>query len=331
MKITELARKLHVSARAIRFYEEKELLSPQKLPHNGYRTYNESDIWKLQTILALREAGVSLDDIRQALGSIDAEDVNPLLRCLELQRAALVKQWLDVKQTIETTEQFIDVLKSSQALPLEAVYQLARCSKQTREHRKSWEDQWNYDELASSHDDKVSLEAVPYAGYEEALDLLVRWVSPLPKEKGLDLGAGTGNLTGKLLARGCWMAAIDQSEEMLKQCSRKHPDVQMRLGNLMAIPYTDDKFDFAVTSYALRHLNSVQLTLALNEMRRVLRPGGRIGIADRMSSVENEAHEVSDHPIVSLPALLAWFENERYMTKHRWLNESLCVVIAVPM
>lgn len=50
MNIKEAASRLGISARAIRFYEEKGLIQPAKQVSNGYRTYTENDIWRLQTI-----------------------------------------------------------------------------------------------------------------------------------------------------------------------------------------------------------------------------------------------------------------------------------------
>jgi putative AdoMet-dependent methyltransferase len=68
------------------------------------------------------------------------------------------------------------------------------------------------------------------------------------------------------------MAGIDQSKEMLKQCGRKYPQMDLKLGNFLAIPYLDGQFDFAVTSFALHHISDEQKLLALDEMRRVLKP-----------------------------------------------------------
>jgi putative AdoMet-dependent methyltransferase len=46
MKIKELAEKLKISARAIRFYEEKGLISPVKLAGNQYRIFSENEVWR---------------------------------------------------------------------------------------------------------------------------------------------------------------------------------------------------------------------------------------------------------------------------------------------
>ncbi|MDQ0916811.1 MerR family DNA-binding transcriptional regulator [Paenibacillus sp. V4I5] len=45
MLINEISRKLGITARAIRFYEQKGLIKPAKQKDNGYRTYTEQDAW----------------------------------------------------------------------------------------------------------------------------------------------------------------------------------------------------------------------------------------------------------------------------------------------
>jgi predicted site-specific integrase-resolvase len=60
MRINELADRLGITPRAIRLYEQKGLLRPERTPDNGYRSYSEEDSWRLQTIASLREIGLSI-------------------------------------------------------------------------------------------------------------------------------------------------------------------------------------------------------------------------------------------------------------------------------
>ena len=57
--IGEVAKKLQVSTRALRFYDQKGLLKPTKA-ENGYRFYNEDQVQQLQVIIYLKELGFSL-------------------------------------------------------------------------------------------------------------------------------------------------------------------------------------------------------------------------------------------------------------------------------
>lgn len=347
MKIKELAEKLNISPRTIRFYEQKGLISPHKQEHNLYRRFTEKEVWRLQTIISLREAGMTIEDIKKALPQADDEDTEQLQYYLEMQRSIIFSQWLELKQIIETTDTMIDLLKYQQTLPLDDIFLLAEGSKRLRETRKNWNDKWNFDHQALNHDNNVVNNDREYKDYEKALQTTIDWVAPKAGERGLDIGTGTGNLAGKFLDKGIPMAGIDQSKEMLKHCGRKHPQMELKLGNFLAIPYLDGQFDFIVSSFALHHISDEQKILALGEMRRVLKPHGRICITDLM--FENDDQKVqyiadlerqgrTDDIQLILNAyyatsstLLSWFDENGYITKHKQLNDLLTMVYAVPI
>ncbi|SEB49167.1 methyltransferase domain-containing protein [Paenibacillus sp. GP183] len=347
MKIKDVATKLNISPRAIRFYEDKGLISPYKQENNLYRTFNEKEVWRLQTIISLREAGMTIADIKKALPEVDEKDKEQLQYYLEMQRSIIFSQWLELKQIIETTDTMIELLKYKNSLPLNDIFLLAEGSKRLREMRKNWRDKWDFDHQAKTHDERVLNNDNEYKGYEEALKITIQWVSPRVGERGLDIGTGTGNLAGKFLDKGVQMAGIDQSKEMMKQCRSKHPQMEIKLGNFLAIPYLDGQFDFIVTTFALHHISDEQKLLALDEMRRVLKPHGRICITDLMfenetkkelyikdlneqgktdliKTIQNEYYSICS-------SLLNWFDENGYITKHRQLNDLLYIVYAVPI
>ncbi|WP_410511964.1 MerR family transcriptional regulator [Paenibacillus sp. BR2-3] len=335
MKIKEAADKLKISARAIRFYEEKGLISPSKRD-NTYRDFSEKEIWRLQTIISLREAGMPVEDIRKALLEMEGQDHEELQYYLELQRSVLFGKWVELKHVIDTTDYMIDMVKKQKALPIDDIYALAESSRRLREHRSSWQDKWNFDMRAGIHDEYVSKETSEYKDYEAALGLTVQWLAPISGEKGLDIGTGTGNLAGRLMALGAAMAGVDQSKEMLKQCRLKFPALETKLGNFLALPYMDGRFDFAVSTFAFHHLSENQKMLAIEEMRRVLKPHGRICITDLMLADEEAAAVYAngagtDEQYGSLTGLLTLFENMGYITKHQRINELLHIVYAVPI
>jgi putative AdoMet-dependent methyltransferase len=333
MKIKEVAEKLNISPRAIRFYEEKGLVMPEKQENNQYREFSEQDIWRLQTIIALREAGMTISDIKRALEKIEGADKQELQYYLELQRSVMFSEWLEIKQIIETTDYMISILKRENTLPLDDIYKLAEGSKRLREQRNSWQDKWGFDRLAMIHDQRVlDDDSLEYKDYDRALQLTVKWLSPASGEKGLDIGTGTGNLAGKLMEQGAEMAGVDQSKEMLKHCQRKFPNMETRLGNFLAIPYLESRFDFVVSSFAFHHLTDEQKVLAIHEMRRVLKPHGRICITDLMLTEKQlETTEREDLYLPAISGLLQLFEELGYLTKHQQINELLHIVYAVPI
>jgi putative AdoMet-dependent methyltransferase len=350
MQIKELAEKLNISPRAIRFYEEKGLIAPVKHPKNNYRLFTETDARRLQAIISLREVGIPVGEIKTVLKEIDKGDEDDLLYSLELQRSIMFSQLVELKQNIETTDRIIDHFKKNDSLDWQNIYELANGLKRLRDLRSNWRDLWNFDRQAFFHDELVLNNKEGFnkhPSYNQALRMIVEWVSPNQRERGLDIGTGTGNLAGQFLVKGIDMAGIDQSKEMLKQCQRKFPDLETKLGNFLAIPYLDHSFDFVVTSYALHHLTDEQKRLALVEMQRVLKPHGRICIADLMFENEEKReayikkldredkqqiiNDIKNEFYADRSKLLDWLDKNGYLTKVQQINEILHIIYAVPI
>ncbi|QGQ97373.1 methyltransferase domain-containing protein [Paenibacillus psychroresistens] len=336
MQINEIVQKLNMTARAIRFYEEKGLISPQKQAINQYRVFTEQEVWRLQTIIALREVGMNLEDIKSALEQMEGGDYDELQYYLELQRSMMFSQWLEYKQMIATTDGLIDLLKQEKSLPLSGIYELAEGSKRLRNVRKNWRDQWDYDGRAVTHDQVVANldedRDPEYKDYAEALSSVAETISPQTGEVGLDLGTGTGNLAGQFLASGITMCGVDQSKEMLRQCRLKFPHMETKLGNFLAIPYLDDQFDFVVSSFAFHHLTNEQKQLSLQEMERVLKPNGRLCLADLIySEAENEIKPAAGAGkfYASLADLLTWFDQHGFMVQYKQINSLLHIIHAI--
>jgi ubiquinone/menaquinone biosynthesis C-methylase UbiE len=96
-----------------------------------------------------------------------------------------------------------------------------------------------------------------------------------PAPEALDMGAGTGNLTLKLVAAGCRTSAADVSQRSLDRLASKAPPdnpVVTRLITSERLPFEDASFDI-VGTYSVLHHVPVYLG-AVREMARVLRPGG---------------------------------------------------------
>lgn len=288
----------------------------------------------MQTIIVLREVGMSLEDIKSALARLDGGDYDELHYYLELQRSMMFAQWLEYKQMIATTDELIELLKQEKSLPLSGMGALAEGSKRLRHVRKNWHDQWDFDGRAILHDQVVSNQAdepdPEYKDYEEALDSVVQTIAAHIGESGLDLGTGTGNLAGRFLTNGITMCGVDQSKAMLRQCRLKFPHMETKLGNFLAIPYLDNQFDFVVSSFAFHHLTDEQKQLSLQEMNRVLKPGGRLCLADLIYSEPNQIKPQLGVAkfYASLADLLAWLDQQGFIVQYKQLNSMLHIIHA---
>jgi SAM-dependent methyltransferase len=89
----------------------------------------------------------------------------------------------------------------------------------------------------------------------------------------LDLGAGTGKLTRLLLPTGAAISALEPVAAMREQLVAGAPEVDVRDGTAEALPYGDAAFDVVTIAQAFHWFDP---PTALAEIRRVLRPGGRL-------------------------------------------------------
>jgi SAM-dependent methyltransferase len=105
----------------------------------------------------------------------------------------------------------------------------------------------------------------------EAIDWLL---SPDARDV-LDLGAGTGKLTIRLVERGLDVVAVDPIPEMLELLSASLPGTPALLGTAEEIPLPDNSVDSVLVAQAWHWFDPER---AAKEVARVLRPGGRLGL-----------------------------------------------------
>ena len=97
-------------------------------------------------------------------------------------------------------------------------------------------------------------------------------------DRVLDAACGTGDLAiADLKAGADKVTGLDFSERMLERARRKAP-LDWVQGDMLALPFEDATFDAATVGFGVR--NVADLELALRELRRVLRPGGRLAVLE---------------------------------------------------
>jgi len=122
-----------------------------------------------------------------------------------------------------------------------------------------------------------------FGGYAEDYERLrpgypddaVNWLVPLGATRVADVGAGTGKLTSALLARGLQVAAIEPDAEMLAVLTRLHPRAEPYRSGADALPLGPASVDAVFAAQAWHWFPHQQ---AAEEVRRVLRPGGWLGL-----------------------------------------------------
>lgn len=106
----------------------------------------------------------------------------------------------------------------------------------------------------------------------------VRAVDPQPGERILDIAAGTGTSTVALGRTGAEVIALDFSQGMVDEGRRRHPGLQFVQGDAEKLPFGDAEFDAVTISFGLRNVQRPEVAIA--EMLRVLKPGGRVVICE---------------------------------------------------
>jgi demethylmenaquinone methyltransferase/2-methoxy-6-polyprenyl-1,4-benzoquinol methylase len=99
-----------------------------------------------------------------------------------------------------------------------------------------------------------------------------------PGDRVLDACCGTGDLALACAAEGGRVTGLDFSARMLERARRKSAAVEWVEGDVLSLPFEGGAFDAATVGFGVR--NVPELERALAELRRVLRPGGRLAILE---------------------------------------------------
>ncbi len=106
----------------------------------------------------------------------------------------------------------------------------------------------------------------------------VRAINAQSGEQILDIAAGTGTSSAVLAKTGAEVVAVDFSAGMIEEGRRRHPGLTFVEGDAHALPFPPDSFDVVTISFGLRNVNDPHQ--ALGEMKRVLKPGGRVVVCE---------------------------------------------------
>ena len=109
----------------------------------------------------------------------------------------------------------------------------------------------------------------------EAVGHLARELDLTQRSTVLDLAAGTGKLTRSLTPTAGRVIAVEPSPAMLSELRRQLPAIESRAGTVEAIPLADASVDAVTVGQAFHWFHA---TRAFEEIARVLRPGGGLGL-----------------------------------------------------
>ena len=138
-------------------------------------------------------------------------------------------------------------------------------------------------------------------------DVLLSEAGLRPNDVVLDLGCGTGLVS--LAAAPCCrrVVGVDISTQMLDSLSAQAEslhltNVDVIHADMRCVPLPDHSVDVVVSCYAFHHLSDEGKELAIADVRRILRPGGRLAVVDMMFalSLRSRDRQLITNKVVSL-------------------------------
>lgn len=139
-------------------------------------------------------------------------------------------------------------------------------------------------------------------------DEILRRAGVRAGDRVLDVGTGPGYLAlaaSRLVGPEGAATGIDASPEMTDRArelaAREGSAAEFRVASAALLPFDDASFDVVVSRLVFHHLTGELKALALAEILRVLRPGGRLLIADMASRAATSGHHLVAHVLGTHP------------------------------
>jgi ubiquinone/menaquinone biosynthesis C-methylase UbiE len=150
-----------------------------------------------------------------------------------------------------------------------------------------------------------------------------------PGEQVLDVGCGTGTLTIEVqsrIGRAGRVAGIDPGTQQIARAhakaARHNVPIEFQIGVIEQLPFPDQSFDVALSTLMMHHLPASLKRQGLAEIARVLKPGGRLVIADFKRKQERRGRAARFHAggssMQALAALVSEAGFEDLETEEMW-------------
>jgi len=279
-----------------------------------------ADASRLRLLLLLEQEELSVAELQEILAQGQSRISTHLA---QLKQAGLVDDRREGKNAfyrLTAPAALMDLLRTAAAEVPEA----AEDQQALRLTLRKRQDQMRryFDELAG----KFGRQYVPGRSWKGVAEALLKLMPPMVIA---DLGAGEGTISQLMAQRAKKVIAIDNSEKMVEfgtELARKHGigNMEYRLGELEDVPIRSATVDLAFLSQALHHARHPQR--AVEEARRILKPGGRIAVLDLNRHHFEEAREMYADVWLGFTEL----ELERYLKGGGFRNVETAVVYKEP-
>ncbi|HVA28631.1 MAG TPA: class I SAM-dependent methyltransferase [Candidatus Baltobacteraceae bacterium] len=128
-------------------------------------------------------------------------------------------------------------------------------------------------------------------GYSNDLYNMLLGYGLAPTHHVLDVACGTGVASRPLIENGFRVTGVDVSEPMLTKARERLPAATWVAGAAEALPFAPDAFDAAISAQAFHHVDRAK---AIEEIARVVKPGGIVGIWWKLLAGEDPVKQLRD-------------------------------------
>lgn len=182
----EVSKKLHISVRTIRYYDQINLLKPTMIHESGKRLYSEENLLVLEKITLLKAASLPLKDIQQIVERVSIADV------LKMHRERLNVDMQQLQKSIEHTNTLLNIVKLEGTLRWEEIVPLYQ-QHQTFSKEDVWKEIFTEEERTTLTSTLPKLEQDP--------DDISKWINLMKRiEICLAEGKSPNSPEGKIIA-----------------------------------------------------------------------------------------------------------------------------------
>jgi putative AdoMet-dependent methyltransferase len=204
-----------------------------------------------------------------------------------------------------------------------------------------------FESWAESYDHSVSGKDEQYREVFRNYEAILEEVALLSHGDVIEFGAGTGNLTEKLLEKGHKVTAIEPSKAMKKLFQKKmmaKSNVTIMDGDFLEFP-VPNKVDTIVSTYAFHHLTDEEKAKAISIYRELLKTGGKVVFADTMfpskadhkqaiekakaAHYDDLAHDLQTEYYTTIPYLQNIMTANDFQVKFKQWNDFVWIMEAV--
>ena len=287
MKISEFAKRSGVTIKTLLHYEKIGLLIPSSRNENGYRVYLEEDFLKLQQITTLKYIGLSLKEINHIIN----ENNENLENMICIQKKALEEKKKHIEEVIIVFDKAEMQAKENGSLDADSLINIIKITNMESTIKEQYNSDKNLNLRSNLHSYNVNKIDWDVWCFEN--------MKFCKNDKVLELGCGNGKLWLKnkeKIETDLNITLSDFSKSMIKSAKNNlkeiNMDFQYKEINAEKIPYKDETFDVIIAEHMIYFVSNIEK--ALEEIKRVLKPNGKVYITTNSKNTMNELNELCE-------------------------------------